>query len=125
MSKFALARQTFLAKKPCKSLLISTLCRQGNCFTKENFTGLNNTSIFSTKKTGWRPAEKKFTLFQHASSSTKISMTCTYPCRYKYPEGFVSRAQTVANVEIRVTKLDEFSPIVRLFTSGSFFEWQK
>jgi hypothetical protein len=69
-SKFALVQQTFLAKKnPCKkSADLHPI--QGNLLQKEHFyRAQQNLSL--QHKVGWRPAEKKF---QHASSSTKISM---------------------------------------------------
>jgi hypothetical protein len=49
-SMFALVQQTFLAKKDLvKSLLISTLHRQGNLLHWNIFTGLYKTSLYNTK----------------------------------------------------------------------------
>jgi hypothetical protein len=45
----ALVQKTFLAKKLEKSLLISTLPRQGNLLRRKIFTRLNKTSLSNTK----------------------------------------------------------------------------
>jgi hypothetical protein len=46
--------------------------RQGNLLQRNILTGLNK-NLSLQHKIGWRPAEK-IALFQHASSSTRISM---------------------------------------------------
>jgi hypothetical protein len=60
MSKFAMALQTFLAKKPSRSLLISTLDKiiyyKGTFYRAQQNLSLQH-------KIGWRPAEKKSPLF--------------------------------------------------------------
>jgi hypothetical protein len=46
---FALVQQTFLAKKIVKSMLVSTLPRQGDLLPRNIFTGLHKTSPYNTK----------------------------------------------------------------------------
>jgi hypothetical protein len=51
--------------------------RHGYLLQRNIFTGLNK-NLSLQNQIGWRPAEKKFTLFlQHVSSNTEISMAPT------------------------------------------------
>jgi hypothetical protein len=68
MSKFT---NIFDEKNLVKSLLISTLDKV--IYYKGIFYGAQQ-NLSVPHKIGWKPAEKKFALFQQASSSTKISM---------------------------------------------------
>jgi hypothetical protein len=54
---FALAQQTFLAKKLVHKKSADLHPRKGNLLQRNIFTGLNKTSLHRTK-IGWRPAEK-------------------------------------------------------------------
>jgi hypothetical protein len=72
----ALVQKTFLAEKNLCKKSADLHPRQGNLLQRNSFTGLTKTSLYVQHKIGWRPAEKSCP-FQHASSSTKISMRKT------------------------------------------------
>jgi hypothetical protein len=65
----------FWRKNPCTKYA-DLRPRQGNLLQRNIFTELNK-NLSLQHKIGWRPAEKNRPFYQHASSSSKISMVKT------------------------------------------------
>jgi hypothetical protein len=80
-------------------------CRQGNLLhTKEHFYRVQQ-NLSLQHKIGWRPAEKKSPFFQHASSSTKISMRSTSTCLVGPTDAGVADLRLARHVERQLCRI--------------------